>query len=67
MNGAVTHAWLRRVSDYCSGGVSATERAAVEAHLAECAECREALATYRRFYALVSSLPRLGGDDAGAL
>src|SRR5258708_2839445 len=30
------HAWLRRVSDYHSGGVWEAERAAVEAHLATC-------------------------------
>lgn len=52
MSDVATHAWLRRVSDYCSGGVSTTERAAVEAHLATCSQCREALATYQRFDAL---------------
>jgi hypothetical protein len=67
MNGALTHTWLRRVSDYCSGGVSATERAAVEAHLAECAECRQALVAYRHFDALAQSLLQLGEGAVGAL
>ena len=56
---ASTHAWLRRLSDYHSGGVSDDERAAIEAHLATCAECREALAMYRRFYTLLRSPLRL--------
>jgi hypothetical protein len=67
MSAATTHAWLRRVSDYHSGSVSATERAAVEAHLAECAECRLALAAYRRLYTLARSPLRLGDGGAGAL
>lgn len=54
------HAWLRRVSDYHSGGVSEAERAAVEAHLATCADCRQALAVYQRFYVLARSPLRLG-------
>ena len=43
------HEWLRRVSDDHSGGMSDAEHAAVEAHLATCQECQEALAMYRRF------------------
>jgi hypothetical protein len=54
------HEWLRRVSDYHSGGVSETEHAAVEAHLATCQECQEALAMYRRLYSLLRSPLRLG-------
>jgi hypothetical protein len=54
------HDWLTRVSDYHSGGVSETERAAVEAHLATCQECQETLAMYRRFYGLLQSPLRLG-------
>ena len=70
------HAWQRRVSDFHSGGVSAAERAAVEAHLVTCAECREALAMYRRFYTLLRSplqldsvsLPlQLGPENAGSV
>jgi hypothetical protein len=67
MKDASTHAWLRRVSDYHSGGVSAAERAAVDAHLAECVECRQALAVYRRFYTLARSPLRLSDSGAGAL
>lgn len=55
-----SHAWLRRVSDYHSGAGSPAERAAVEAHLATCRECREALAMYRRFYTLAASPLSLG-------
>jgi hypothetical protein len=67
MNGASAHTWLRRVSDYHSGGVSTAERAAVEAHLAGCAECRQALATYRRFYTLARSPLQLGDSGEGPL
>jgi streptogramin lyase len=63
MTTATPHAWLRRVSDYHSGGVSTSERAAVEAHLSTCAECRLALAAYRRLYTLARSPLRL--DDGG--
>lgn len=60
-----THAgWPRRLSDYHSGGVSAAERAAVEDHLRICAECQEALAMYRRFYALLRSPLALGAPGA---
>lgn len=59
-----THAWLRRLSDYHSGGVTDAERLAVEAHLATCAECRETLAMYRRFYTLLRSPLRLDGLSA---
>lgn len=57
---AATHEWLKRVSDYQSGGVSQAERAAVEAHLATCQQCQEALAMYQRFYSLLRSPLRLG-------
>jgi photosystem II stability/assembly factor-like uncharacterized protein len=56
--------WLRRVSDYHSGGIVEDERARVEAHLATCAECREALAMYQRFYALARSPQALGAPRA---
>jgi hypothetical protein len=58
------HTWLRRLSDYHSGGISDAERIAVEAHLATCAECQEALAIYHRFYTLLGSPLRLGGPSA---
>ena len=38
-----TH-WNERVSEYRDGDLTAAERAACEAHLADCADCREALA-----------------------
>ena len=57
---AATHEWLKRVSDYQSGGASDAERAAVEAHLATCHQCQEAFAMYRRFYSLLRSPLRLG-------
>src|SRR5262249_35864155 len=59
-----THPWLRRLSDYHSGGISAGERMAVEEHLMTCAECQEALAMYRRFYSLLRSPLRLGAPSA---
>jgi hypothetical protein len=59
------HDWLRRVSDYHSGGVSGAERAAVEAHLLTCSECREALAMYQRFYRLLRSPLALDGALLG--
>jgi anti-sigma factor RsiW len=60
-----THeSWLRRVSDYHSGGIDADERAQVEAHLATCSECQEALAMYQRFYALARSPLALGEPSA---
>jgi hypothetical protein len=61
---AAQHAWLRRVSDYHSGDVDDAERAAVEAHLATCVGCREALVVYRRFYALAATPSRLGAPSA---
>jgi hypothetical protein len=59
------HDWLRRVSDYQSGGVSGAERAAIEAHLLTCAECREALVMYQRFYRLLRSPLWLDGALLG--
>jgi hypothetical protein len=59
------HDWLRRVSDYHSGGVSGAERAAVETHLLTCSECREALAMYQRFYRLLRSPLSLDGALLG--
>lgn len=50
--------WRLLVSAYCDGEVTPEERAQVEAHLAECAECAEALAVYRRLGRAVRALPR---------
>lgn len=63
--------WLRRLSDYHSGGVSEPERLAVEAHLMDCAECQEALTMYRRLYTLLRSplrvdTPSLQFDETNA-
>jgi hypothetical protein len=55
--------WLRRVSDYHSGGIDPDERARVKAHLATCAECEDALAAYRRLYALARSPLSLGAPS----
>jgi anti-sigma factor RsiW len=49
MSTTLHRAWRRRVSDFHGGDGSAAERAAVEDHLATCAECRDALEAYRRF------------------
>jgi hypothetical protein len=64
---SLPHPWLRRLSDYHSGGVSGAERAAVEAHLATCAQCQQALSAYHRFYTLARSPLQLdaGGAEAG--
>jgi Putative zinc-finger len=56
--------WLRRVSDFHSGGIADDERARVEAHLATCATCQEALGAYQRFYALARSPLALGAPSA---
>src|SRR5512142_3189994 len=56
--------WLRRVSDYHSGGIAADEQARVEAHLATCAECHDALPMYQRFYGLARSPSTLGEPSA---
>ena len=60
MSTAMQHEWLRRVSDYHSGDVDEAELVAVEQHLAHCLECQQALAMYRRFYALAHAPTRLG-------
>jgi hypothetical protein len=50
--------WQQLVSAYCDGEVTPEERARVEAHLAECAECAEALAAYRRLGQAIRALPQ---------
>jgi len=49
--------WTDQLSDYLDDELSAAERASVEAHLAECAECARTLASLRRIAAEASSLP----------
>lgn len=53
------------VSAYYDGAVTPEEKALVEAHLAECAACAEALAAYRQIGRTVQSLPR--GEPSRAL
>ncbi len=50
--------WRLLVSAYCDGEVTPKERVQVEAHLAECVECAEALESYRRLGRAVRALPR---------
>ncbi|HEX9035692.1 MAG TPA: zf-HC2 domain-containing protein [Ktedonobacterales bacterium] len=57
-------AWLLRLSNYHSGGVTDAQRAAVENHLTTCHECQEALEMYRRFYTLLRSPLSLGAPSA---
>jgi hypothetical protein len=49
-----TH-WIDRLSDYHDGDLPPAERAACEAHLVECAECRDALAGLRDVVALATA------------
>jgi len=49
--------WTDQLSDYLDDELSAAERAAVDAHLAGCAECTRTLASLRRIVAEASSLP----------
>src|SRR5262245_56843153 len=49
--------WTDQLSDYLDDELSAAERSAVDAHLAECAECTATLASLRRIVAEPSSLP----------
>ncbi len=50
--------WRLLVSAYCDGEVTPEERVQVEAHLAACAECAQALEAYRRLGRAVRALPR---------
>lgn len=56
--------WTDQLSDYLDDELSPAERAAVDAHLAGCAECTRALASLRRIVADASALtPRPPEDD----
>lgn len=48
--------WTAQLSDYLDGDLGPAERAALEAHVAGCAECREVLAGLRRVVARAASL-----------
>lgn len=48
--------WTERLSEYVDGELDASERAALEAHLAECRECREIAAELRRVTMRASAL-----------
>lgn len=48
--------WTAQLSDYLDGDLGPAERAALEAHLEGCEECREALAGLRRVVARAASL-----------
>ncbi len=50
--------WRLLVSAYCDGEVTPEERMRVEAHLAECAECVQALESYRRLGRAIRALPQ---------
>jgi negative regulator of sigma E activity len=56
-----TH-WTERLSEYLDGDVPAAERDACEAHLADCAECRDVLGELRAVVAFAASDP----DQAAA-
>ena len=52
------------VSDYLDGGLSAAERAAFEAHVADCRDC---LVYLRSFRATVALAKEAGADDEAVL
>jgi len=55
--------WTDQLSDYLDDELSEAERAAVDAHLAECAECTRTLASLRRIVAEASSLAPLAPEN----
>jgi len=56
--------WTDQLSDYLDDELSEAERAAVEAHLGECAECSKTLGSLRRIVAEAASLtPRPPEND----
>jgi anti-sigma factor RsiW len=52
----MTDQWADRLSDYLDGHLAAAERAALEAHLPDCAGCRATLAELRRVVARARTL-----------
>lgn len=61
MTTSCTDSWRRRVSDYHDGGITGPDRAEIEAHIATCAICQSALASYDRVYRQMRSLPGFEG------
>jgi len=53
----VTDVWTEKLSDYLDDELKANERAALEAHLGECATCTETLAELRAVMASARTLP----------
>jgi anti-sigma factor RsiW len=53
----VTDRWIDRLSEYVDGSLEAGEALALEAHLAECAECAATLAGLRAVTARAAALP----------
>lgn len=52
----MTEHWIDRLSDYVDGGLAASERAPLEAHVARCEECAGALADLRAIVAAAGTL-----------
>src|SRR5262245_22582656 len=56
--------WTDKLSDYLDGELPASERAAVDSHLAACAECARVLADLKRVVARAQALePRPPQND----
>src|SRR5262245_43194036 len=49
--------WTDKLSDYLDDELPLEERAAVETHVAECAECAQTLADLKRVVAAAATLP----------
>jgi anti-sigma factor RsiW len=54
---STTDTFTSRLSDYIDGEIESAERAAIEAHLAECAGCRATVAELRAVAATAAALP----------
>jgi anti-sigma factor RsiW len=57
MTRPVTDPWQERLSDYVDGDLDPSTRAALEAHLLTCAECREIRGALERVVARARSVP----------
>src|SRR6266702_1847893 len=53
---AMSDTWMERLSEYIDGTLPERERAALEEHVASCAECRTTLAELRRVVARAAAL-----------